>query len=307
MMDYKTFVSLKNKVSSNERIYLLEKISQNCGFFLFDTKLCFVTSSNNSNIKPVSTSYLDFIPDTEISSVENDPSFEKGFYDFLVLKECNDEEIVTSFIRFCDLYGKNPSIPFDEFISSIIDLFQLPKEQSRLDCIGLIGELLFIKVLFDHNVDLSNYWHIKGQFSKYDFSLPCFNIEVKSSTGESTIFKIKHSQIFNNEKNIICLVTIHKTDTNGYSLLDLVKYFKETTPFSSNLRFLIALDKELKKEIDPDLCRTNFMLKEIYCFDTSSLQTISNIPFNISNIHYDYDFDLSESFNVKELVNLLNK
>ena len=298
--DFRTFITSKG--FSENSAFLLEKISNDCGFFAFNRHLCFVIKSGKSKKQSVSTNYVDFVPETEINSIDNDPSFERGKYDFLILKEQEDEELIESFIKLCDLYGKNPSMAFDEFISSIIDLFQLPRKQNYLDCIGFLGELIVLYSFYDKKINLSSYWHLSGPFSKYDISLKTLNIEVKSSTSNSTTFKIKHSQLFNNENNFVALVSLRKTESSGFCLEQMVHFFKNTVPFSSNLKFQIALEKELQKQIEPDMFKLHFELNGLFFFEANKLQTITGIPLNISEISYDYDFDLSDSIDLSEFI-----
>ena len=297
---YKTFLSSNNTA---DKIFLLEKLTKNAGFFTFDNNLAFVTTSLTNQKSSITTKYVEFIPNTEITSVFNYPSFDKGFYDFLILKEREDDQTIESFIKLCDLYAKNPTIPFDEFIASIVDLFQLTRAGSILDCIGLFGELILLKKLFENGIDLTQYWHLSGTYSKYDISLPKLNIEVKTSVTDSTSFKIKHSQIFNGDNNIIALVSIRTSEMTGASLEETVNFFKTTRPFCENLRFIISLEKELQKKIEPDTFRKRFSLNDIYYFDCAKIATIEEIPYNISNVTYDYSFDLSESFDINELIN----
>ena len=302
-MDYKTFKNFINSQNLNDgKAYLLEKISNICGFFEYDGKLCFVVKTSEASNNPISTSYVEFIPNMEINAVINDSSFSEGQYDFLILKEQEDESIFASFTKLCMLYGENPSIPFNEFITSIIDLFQLSRKQSYLDCIGLLGELIVLFKFFERKIDLSSYWHLSGPSSRYDFSLKTFNVEIKSSVTDSTTFKIKHTQLFNGENNIVALVSLRKTESSGFSLEQLIHFFKNTEPFSQNLRFLIALEKELQKQIDPDLFKNRFILSGLFFFDVHKLQTISDIPYNVSEISYNYDFDVSESFGLDEFI-----
>ena len=203
------------------------------------------------------------------------------------------------------MYGNNQTISLEEFVTSIIDLFQLTRRQSLLDCIGLLGELIVLRVMFEKGVDLSPYWHLSGHYSKYDFSTPSINLEIKSSTSDSTTFKIKHSQIFNSEHNYVLLVSLRKTDHSGYSIDSLSSFFKNNKPFSTNVRFIISLEKELKKQSDPNMITSKYELVGIYCFDVDKLNTITNIPFNISDVSYDYDFDLAESNTLDDLRTIL--
>ena len=69
---------LDNNLIFDNRIYLVEKISDECGFFAFDKKLCFAAKSKSSKKDSVSTNYVEYIPNNEIEAIENDSSFERG-------------------------------------------------------------------------------------------------------------------------------------------------------------------------------------------------------------------------------------
>ena len=296
---YREFVSRFN--SFDGKIFLIEKLTRDAGFFVYNGNLSFVVKNSQQNRNSINTKFVEFIPSLEIISVANYPSFERGNYDFLVLKEKENEEIIDSFINICSLYINNPIISFNEFIQSIVDLFQLTRQQGYLDCIGLFGELLFLKTMYENGIDFSNYWHLSGIFSKYDISLSELNLEVKTSVNESTTFRIKHSQLFNGDKNIVVLISIRNTELGGESLETITRYFKNTKPFSDNLRFFIALEKELQKKIEPDMFCKRFSLVNICFFDCNRISTLKSIPYNISDVVYDYTFDLNDSFDLNDL------
>jgi len=297
---------IKNlKGFNSERIYLIEKLGFDAGFFLYRNCLCFAKAAAEETLTPVMTTYLEFNPSTKIRSVINDPSFAPGSYDFLTLKECEDYDILTSFIKLCELYGKNPSMAFSDFINAIVELCQLPRNQSKLDCLGFVGELFFLKKALEDGVDLSPLWHLSGSRSKYDFASDKVNYEVKTSDSESTAFLIKHEQVFNGQPNVIVLVSVRSDEAMGLSLKDLVRFARETEPFSQNLRFQIELEKELRKSIDPDMQNKKFLVSGIFGFDARKLGTIKNIPFCISEISYRYDFDVSEGLSVSEILEKL--
>ena len=98
--DFKIFLISENNIK--DRIFLLEKLSENSGFFAFNDNLAFVTKSISKQNASIATKYVEFIPNTEITSVCNYPTFEKGMYDFLVLKEREDEDIINSFSKLCN-------------------------------------------------------------------------------------------------------------------------------------------------------------------------------------------------------------
>ena len=296
----------KNHDFNNTKLYLLEKNSDRCGFFYFDDKICFLCKSETNNTIGEVTEYLEYKPYIFISSIENNSSFETGRYDILMLKEKDNADLFSMFIGFCRTYAADPVVSFYEFVHSIIVLFNPTKKEAYLNCIGTYGELSFIKMMYEKGFNISSYWHKKGAYSKYDFSLEGINIEIKTSEKDNTIFKIKHNQLFNNDPNYVGLVVIKESGDNGISLKELVDFFKTEKVFSNNLLFQIALANELSKNIDKDAYEKKFICTDIFCFNAKDVDTIRDIPFCISNVEYDYDFDLTESFNIDKMISIIN-
>lgn len=291
----------------SDRVFLVEKIDDKNGFFLYEDKLTFARLSDDNSGTNLATSMLDFFPSVNLKSVENDPSFKEGYFDFLVLKT-DDNELISSFVALCKAYVKDGSISFTDFIVGMIDLFQLPKRESKLNAIGLFGELYLIKEIYNNcKKDFTNGWHLSGAFSKYDFSFDKFNLEVKTSTADSTSYVVKHSQLFNENRNYIGLVRLERTEKGGFSLNELIELMKTSYPFSENVRFQIALQKELKKSFEVDDLETRYVFKSAFFFENNKLETIENIPFCITEIEYRYDFDITESLSFDEFLEQICK
>lgn len=286
----------------SDRVFLIEKIDGKNGFFLFEDKLTFARLSETNSGTNLATSMLDYFPCVNLKSVENDPSFQEGYFDFLVLKT-DDSDLIASFVALCRAYVKDGSVSFNDFIVGMIDLFQLPKRESKLNAIGLFGELYLIKVIYDScKKDFTNGWHLSGAFSRYDFSFTKFNLEIKTSTADSTNYLIKHSQLFNDSKNYIGLIRLERVDTVGTSLKELIETMKNESPFAENVRFQIALQKELKKSFDVDVLEDRYNYKSAYFFESDKLDTIGQIPFCITEIEYRYDFDITDSLSLEEFI-----
>lgn len=291
----------------SDRVFLIEKIDEQNGFFLYEEKLTFARHSENNSGANLATSMLDYFPCVNLKSVENDSSFQEGYFDFLVLKT-EDKDLIASFISLCGAYVKDGSVSFNDFIARMIDLFQLPKKESKLNTIGLFGELYLIKTIFERcGIDFTNGWHLSGAFSKYDFSFDKFNLEVKTSTVDSSSYLIKHSQLFNENKNFIGLVRLEKVDNGGNSLSELIALMKNETPFAENVRFQIALQKELKKEFEIDTLEQRYIFKSAFFFENNQLDTIKNIPFCITEIEYRYDFDITESLSFEDFIDNISR
>lgn len=275
----------------SQKLYLIEKINDNYGIFVYDSKIVFVTESSDEEPNYIETEYVSFKEHIFMNNAINHPSFEKGFYDILIFNGDINSECFDSFYRLCSTFPLSyTSMSFKEFFYDLIELLSMPSEKKHQNLIGLMGELFLIKTVFESkNIDLANFWHISGQSAdKYDFVLSNKNIEVKTTSSDSRIFSIKHRQIFNDKNNYICLVKI-MPDNSGISLNRLIKFFLSNPIFSSNIKFMFELEKEINRtnRSQRDNC---FALENIDFFSNKKLVTIGDIPDCISKIEYSYDF-----------------
>lgn len=281
----------------NDKLYLLYKPSLEFGFFYQNNVVYFACKSSFLSANDsVETAYLDMNLGVYITSDNENGSFETGTYDMLAFKDKFDGPEFDAFYNICTSYAQGFSdLEFPDFFNSLVELFKKTKDGSQKNLIGLIGELTFIKRLNDdYGINASENWHLSGSNSKFDFSFPAFNVEVKTSTNSNMTFLLKHSQIFNNQKNYICVVTIIETG-EGESIETLVNYFSNNEPFKNNVKFQIAIQKELLKVTEKKDRQKKFALDSIDVFDCDSLKTIGQIPGCIRNIQYEYNFSESDS------------
>ncbi len=274
------------------KLYLLYKISNDFGFFYQDKIVYFAKKSTPGSVnRSVNTSCLDMNLCVHIISDNEDSSFETGNYDLLAYKGIIEGMEFDVFYNICVSYANDSSdLEFSEFFSSLVELFKKDKDNAYTNVIGTIGELLFIKKVYeDYEIDISNSWHISGNNSKFDFSFPNFNIEVKTSEKNEMKFLLKHSQIFNNQKNYIAVISIIETG-NGESLDKLFNYFINTEPFKNNVSFQILMQKELLKSPSKKSREREFSLDLISIYDCDLMTTIQNIPSCITNVQYEYNF-----------------
>lgn len=283
------------KFPDDNKIYLLEKISDYAGFFCSSNKPIFMTfnaASEKSNL--LKTNLLEMETHVFIKSVENSNSFPSGFCNLLKFLGDFDSPEFSSFVELCKLYSKEMNeLKFSGFFHALAELFQTPQEQSYKNALGLFGELKFlehIKNKFD--ADLSKFWHISDSFSKYDISLPKFNIEIKSALDEN-IVTIKHSQIFNEHRNFLASVVCENYDA-GESLKEVSLKCLQTF---SNLGFAIKLKKELLRIKHDDLENSRFAVKDIHLYDAEKINPFLKIPDNVTELKYklnlseEIDFD----------------
>jgi hypothetical protein len=236
-----------------------------------------------------------------ISAISNNTTYRDGKYNFLTYYGNEDDENFISFINLCIIYSETDGLKFEDFFYSLIDIFQLPSVSKELNLIGFFGELSFIIELWEkYRVNLSDIWHVDGSKSRYDFSSPKFNIEIKTTTKESSTFLLKHSQIFDFNNNFITV--IHISSSSGYSLYDLIEYCKSTSPFKDNLNFQIRLQEE-KLRVDLNKMKNmRFSIDRISIFNKNQLETIDEIPGCITEISYYYTFDLRNSLRIVDVL-----
>lgn len=293
---------INSNTFDEDKLYLLESMDNGYGFFYQNGKVYFVHSSDIEDYNSICTSYLDFNCKVLINGVCNSNSFKNGYYDMVLYKSELDTELFDVFYNICSSYSKNPVITFYNFFESTTTIFSIKKEQLYKNLIGLLGELFVIKELYErYNIDSSNSWHLVGTNSKYDMVFSGFNIEIKTTTKSESKFLLKHSQIFNNQNNFIAIVSLIETG-EGWSVKKFYKYFNDTEPFSNNIKFQIALAKEINKIPNTPEYELGFALDSIEYYDVKEMPTITNIPGMISDLKYEYDFSYIDEIDFKTII-----
>lgn len=286
---------IKNILSKSPKdscLYLLRKLNQYSGFFSSNGEvLYFIKNIETLSCSSIDTDYLSLITDVKIIAVENYPQFHSGKYNMIKYKGDVQDSNLDAFLRLCIVHSKNlDSCEFYNFFYSLINLFQLPKEQQFKNMLGLYGELKFIEYVYrNFNEDISIRWH-QSEYDKYDFSYENTNFEVKSIMSEEAKVLIKHDQIFNGDNNYITIVRLYN-DNNGETLDELVERLRSQKPFIDNLKFQLCLERERKRISLHDAKAKKLKLDYIKTYDVNSLTTIVNIPENIENLVYKFNFD----------------
>ena len=257
----------------NNKLYLIDKISEKSGLFCSNGDILYLVINNEccSSIS-VATEYLQMDTNVFVQSFDEDRTFPDSEYNILRYKGINiDEqrENVESFVNLCVAHSKLlGGESFEQFFYSLISLFQLPKEQSYLNLMGLYGELSVIRHLFStYKIDVSSYWHTDGPYSKVDFTFPNKNsIEVKSSSKGDKAVSIKHSQLFSSLDSIV-LASVHIfEDNSGFTLNELIDALHSSRDYCNNLQFEISLQKELKRVSPNDADKKRFVVNDIHYF-----------------------------------------
>lgn len=290
--------------SNDNHLYLLKSIDEKCGFFAMDKKLLFmVWAEGNKRIDTVKTEKLVLNTSVEILSVRNDATFKPGKYDFILFTGEKNETDFESFINICILYSNEKNkISMKDFFYSILDMFQLPKEQQFKNLIGLVGELAVLHDIYTKTgIYVGAGWH-ENSTDKYDISYNDSVIEVKTTTSNLYNVKIKHDQLFGKEGVILAAVRVSESNI-GITLKNLIKKINAINEFKTDLMFQIKLGKELKKISPKDLEYKKVEINDIRFYCNSDMVTIYDIPENITNIEYDYTLIDIPSNEIKDILN----
>lgn len=294
-----------NKMNfENGKLYLIDSPNNNYGFFYQDQIVYFGKKSDSSSkdICSIDTQYLDLNAYVFISSVTENNSFESGRYDLLSFKGELEDQYFDVFYNICLAFAQDKALSFVEFFSSLVEIFQKPKDGQYKNLIGLIGELMFIKNAYEKTgIDISDNWHLCGINSKFDFSFNDFNIEIKSTTKSEQKFLLNYNQVFNNQNNFVGVVSIIETG-EGESLKSLYNYFLGEQKFSKNVKFQIALSKEMIRVTDKKERLRSFAIDSIELYSVKDMETITYIPSCISNVTFDYDFTDTPKYKVEDII-----
>lgn len=282
---------IANSKFDSNKLYLLEKVGQKFGFFYSNNTVYFGTKSSDLGLSSLSTNYLELDFNITINSIITNQTFESGKYDLLKFKGDLNTSLFDIFYSLCKKYCSDDNgMSLFDFFNTIRNLFEKTKDNDFRNCIGILGELYLIKYLFtNYKTNIADAYHLAGSNSKFDFSFDTFNIEVKATSKIEKIFLLKHSQIFNNQHNYICVINFIETGTD-LSINKLLNYFNNEDSFKNNLRFQTAILTEINKIKNPNELDKGFSLQDISIFDTRKLPSLDNIPSNISEIEYKYNF-----------------
>lgn len=299
---------LIQQIDNNSSIQLLEPLSMNSGFFATEGKLLYMSlDSCDYSVESIDTDFLTLQMHVPIHAIDNSPTFNDGFYNIVIFKGSLDDENADPFIELCSLHASHQTeIAFRDFFYALISLFQLPREQSYKNAVGLFGELKYMQYIAEeYGVDISLFWHKKGSLSKFDFSNKDTGIEIKTTSTESASVLIKHNQIFGDYNCFLVAVECDQIGI-GESLSDLIDAMKNDDKMFKNLNFAINLEKELKRvspqQINDLVLRTN----SIITYNANCINPFSTLPDNIDDLSYKLDLSDATSLLTEEEQELIS-
>ena len=275
-------------------IYLVEKLSENTGFFVTNGHLLYlVYNFENIAHKSMQTDYLLLNTDVEIHSFKNNQMFPSGKYnvlDFLPTDKGYDENNLDSFINLCVSHTElMEAKSFVKFFFSLSELFQDPKSQEYKNLVGFFGELSFLKFLCENtSLDLSDRWHKGGSKDKYEIALETKNLEIKTTSSLDEEVTIKHTQLFNADQNYLVVVCIEENSA-GETLNQLISGMLKDAHHYNNYNFVLNVEKERKRVSPVDAESKFFSVKAITIYNADDIDPFGEIPENVSHLTYKLD------------------
>lgn len=268
----------------DDRIYLIDKPNDDCYFFVWNGKLIFAVKAEPKKFIKYSTSLLEFNQSVQLAGVDDGEPLQ---CDFIIMKTIPSQQAMDTFVRLCKTYSNNNGEELERFFNTLVTLFNKNKEE-RSHVIGLFGELSVAKYFLEnYSYNCEAFWQRDGNKSKYDFTLPNVNVEVKSSSGSPFSTNIKHDQIFNNDDVILATCSL-ENNTAGHTILELIEELKNDFNAFGELRTTLLLEERLLR-IPLDEQNIHFSTKEIKFFNTSVINPFPCKPERISNLTYNLD------------------
>ncbi len=296
MMDINQLLNKILSTPKDNTLYLMEKFPCNTGLFASNGNVQYMAhNEEHCSDMSIKTDFLCLETNIYVSAFNASvPSFENGHYNSveLILTETSDSESnLSAFVNLCLAHATYMSgRDFMAFFDSLVELFQLPKEQHYKNLIGLMGELLFIEYIYqNHGIDLSTYWYTDGPSSKLDFVCLSANFEVKTTAREALSFTIKHDQLFSSaDKNYLVAIVLEENNT-GRTIEDIISGLLDSPGYCNGLQFSINLEKEKRRVSPVDAKNKRFVLKKIYAYPASNINPFGDIPDCVEDLSYKID------------------
>ena len=270
----------------------------------------------NSNNKTVQTSYSTDNLDIKLNRVLTRDSSDYYFH-IIRSKKCDGYskeqfEVIFQYV-FKKIEKPINDLELASLITSLEDFFKITPEKNKRDIqIGVFGELLTIKYLYDLGfTEIVEKYHTNF-YSKHDVEINSnIKMEVKATSSEKRIHHFKHNQIMRNDVKVIVSSVLLEESKEGVSLREM---FDMVMPLFSNPDSQFALRKLMIRcgLIDDETNGMAFSydkaLNDIRFFDAQVLPKIDKESFDgVYNIEYDVDCSNCENLETERLLVVLEE
>lgn len=262
------------------------------------------TVSNNSNTDNLSI---------QMNSLLNKDG--KDYYFHIITSKLNDSFYKEQFKVIFDYLFKKIDKPISDFeltslILSLEEFFKItPDVDTRKLQIGVYGELLFIKYLYDEGYnEIVNKYH-QNFYTKHDIEITDkTRIEIKTTAGDKRIHNFGHQQIYRPDLDLYVGSLLIEPVEKGFSLFEL---FQEVINIYSNPDFILSLQKMMKRcNVNNDnhgiQVSYNKAIDDIRIFNSKDLPKFEiKEPKGITNVHYDVDCSFANNIEIDTFINYL--
>lgn len=214
------------------------------------------------------------------------------------------------------IFCKNNSPIDDTSLYELVDSLQeyfstTPEKDLYAVQIGVFGELLSIKVLYDSGYQQILDKYHKNFYMKHDIEITKdLRVEIKSTENENRIHLFRHNQIYRKDIDLYVISSVLEPSEEGCSVFDM---FAEVMKLYSEPDSIFALEKLMKKcGVSETSCGLKFSLNkaisDMKYFNANDLPKIEmDPPKGVSNISYNVDCSFADSYTITDFVNILKK
>lgn len=287
------------------RIYLLYKLTSSAAFFACDGDLIYAEKTQAARTKEiVRTSHLTLSLGVELRAIETEhPEFTNGSYNMIHLQNVSSNREIDAFCNICVSHAKAPSAQkFEDFFYALMLLFRPETTQSKLNAIGLFGELTVLSMLKDEDPssDPGDWWQTAGSKSKYDFTLDEGNIEVKSVIGDGFSVCLKHEQLFNDDNNHLSLAVL-ENNPSGQTIRELADELRDQRGCFASMRSQLMLEKQLLRIDEKDLDK-RFKARKVLFYHVDDINQFESMPARVSGVSYTLNLVELPSLSIKHVL-----
>lgn len=274
------------------RVYLVRALSSQGGFYVCKGEPIYAAKVGESARigSAVETECLQLQLGIRLRVAESDCFTEAQRFDMIRLINFQNDKELTAFIDLCSMHAEgSTALSFEEFFYSLNDLFRPLRGQRFVNAMGLYGELALIDAVrkSETDVDITRYWQLAGEESKYDFSFEAGNIEVKSASAQKLSVHIKHAQLFNEDANQLAVVLLERT-SNGETLEQLAARLTNSENCFADFRSQVELAKQLLR-VDEKGLKTAYLVRDIRCYPVRTIDFFKGVPDRICDLSYRLD------------------
>lgn len=199
-----------------------------------------------------------------------------------------------------------------DLIKSIETYFKTSPEKDLHNLqIGVYGELLFIKNMYDRGYhEILKKYH-KDFYSKHDVEIDDKRrIEIKTTQKRNRIHRFRHDQIHREDVSVYVASYILESAQEGLSLYDL---FKKVVGLYSNMPDSVFELQRLMKKCGVSeenrgvvISLNKALLDERIFFAEDLPQIMAVIPNGVTSVEYDVDCSFANAIEMTDFINMIN-